>query len=52
MARHLTGRTERSPDMPSGLHPLLYKAAIGPVALFVVSAWVLFDRQNDVELPL
>lgn len=52
MAKDLTGRTEPSADTPSGLHPLVYKAAIGLVALFVLAAWVLFDRQDDVELPL
>jgi hypothetical protein len=39
-------------DTPSGFHPLVYKAAIGLVALFVVGAWVTFDRQNNIELPL
>jgi hypothetical protein len=34
------------------LHPNLYKAAVGLVALFVLAAWILFDRQNDVGLPL
>jgi hypothetical protein len=36
----------------SGLHPLAYEAAAGLVASFVLSAWLLFDRQNDAELPL
>ena len=34
------------------LHPNLYKAAVGLVALFVLAAWILFDRQNDIGLPL
>jgi len=31
------------------LHPMIYQAAIGLVLCFVVSAWIFFDRQNDVE---
>ncbi len=34
------------------LHPIVYKAAIGLVAWFALSAWILFDRQNDIEFPL
>jgi hypothetical protein len=34
------------------LHPNVYRAAAGLVALFVLAAWVLFDRQNDIGLPL
>ncbi|MBR0896960.1 hypothetical protein JQ616_18520 [Bradyrhizobium tropiciagri] len=35
------------------LHPRVYGAAAGLVAWFVLSAWILFDRQNnDVELAL
>ena len=34
------------------LHPNVYKAAVGLVALFVLAAWSLFDRQNDIGLPL
>jgi hypothetical protein len=34
------------------LHPNVYKAAVGLVALFVLAAWTLFDRQNDIGLPL
>src|SRR6266699_3765426 len=34
------------------LHPNVYKAAVGLVALFVLAAWILFDRQNDIGLPL
>lgn len=45
-------KQRRDPDNPSGFHPLVYKAAIGLVALFVLAAWVTFDRQSDIELPL
>ena len=34
------------------LHPNIYKAAVGLVALFALAAWTLFDRQNDTGLPL
>jgi hypothetical protein len=34
------------------LHPSIYKAAVGLVVLFVLAAWILFDRQNDIGLPL
>jgi hypothetical protein len=34
------------------LHPNVYKAAVGLVGLFVLAAWILFDRQNDIGLPL
>jgi len=34
------------------LHPNVYKAAVGLIALFVLAAWILFDRQNDIGLPL
>jgi hypothetical protein len=30
------------------LHPLVYKAAAGLVLCFVMSAWMFFDRQNDI----
>ena len=33
-------------------HPNIYKAAFGLVALFVVAAWALFDRQKDTVLSL
>ncbi|TYO67779.1 hypothetical protein FXV83_03120 [Bradyrhizobium hipponense] len=52
MNKHLAQRGERSPENPSGLHPLVYKAAIGFVALFVIAAWLAFDRRSDIELPL
>jgi hypothetical protein len=34
------------------LHPAIYAAAVGLVAWFAVAAWILFDRQNDIGLPL
>ena len=34
------------------LHPAIYKAAVGLVAWFALAAWILFDRQNDIGLPL
>lgn len=34
------------------LHPNVYKTAVGLVALFVLAAWILFDRQSDIGLPL
>jgi hypothetical protein len=34
------------------LHPRVYAGAIGLVAWFVLAAWILFDRQNDIGLPL
>jgi hypothetical protein len=34
------------------LHPNVYRAAAGLVALFVLAAWGLFDRQHDIRLPL
>jgi hypothetical protein len=42
----------KHPSVSRGFHPLVYKAAAGLVAWFVVAAWVLFDRQRDTELPL
>lgn len=42
----------RHPSVSRGLHPLVYKAAVGLVVWFVLSAWALFDRQRDTELPL
>jgi hypothetical protein len=40
------------PPPSSWFHPLVYKAAVGFVALFALMAWVLFDRQWEVTLPL
>jgi len=34
------------------LHPMVYGAAVGLVAWFALAAWILFDRQNDIWLPL
>jgi hypothetical protein len=34
------------------LHPRVYGAAVGLVAWFALAAWILFDRQNDIGLPL
>jgi hypothetical protein len=33
-------------------HPRIYAAAVGLVAWFALAAWILFDRQNDIGLPL
>src|SRR5258708_36610470 len=33
-------------------HPRVYGAAVGLVAWFAVAAWILFDRQSDIGLPL
>lgn len=52
MNKPLEQRREPATNAPSGVHPLVYKAAIGLVALFVVAAWAAFDRQSDIELPL
>jgi Mn2+/Fe2+ NRAMP family transporter len=34
------------------LHPNIYRTAIGLVAWFGLAAWILFDRQSDIALPL
>ncbi|WP_139486720.1 hypothetical protein [Bradyrhizobium ivorense] len=34
------------------LHPRVYGVAVGLVAWFALAAWILFDRQDDVELSL
>jgi hypothetical protein len=34
------------------IHPTIYGGAVGLVGWFAIAAWVLFDRQNDIELPL
>ncbi|MGL3211318.1 hypothetical protein [Bradyrhizobium sp. BR 1433] len=34
------------------LHPRVYGAAVCLVAWFALAAWILFDRQDDVELSL
>ena len=33
-------------------HPSIYAAAVGLVAWFAIAAWILFDRTNDIALPL
>ncbi|MCK1745086.1 hypothetical protein IVA80_30785 [Bradyrhizobium sp. 139] len=52
MNERLMERDDSSSAVRSGFHPLIYKAAIALVALFVIAAWVAFDRQSDIELPL
>jgi hypothetical protein len=34
------------------LHPRIYGIAIGLIAWFALMAWILFDRNGDVSLPL
>lgn len=34
------------------LHPIVYGAAVCLVAWFALAAWILFDRQSDIGLPL
>jgi hypothetical protein len=34
------------------LHPWVYAGAVGLVAWYALSAWILFDRQDDIGLPL
>lgn len=34
------------------LHPVVYDIAIGLIALFTVSAWLVFDRKPETGLPL
>jgi len=34
------------------LHSNVYATAIGLVAWFALAAWLLFDRESDIELPL
>ena len=33
-------------------HPVIYGTAVGLVVWFAVAAWILFDRQDDIGLPL
>jgi hypothetical protein len=49
MARELVAQNRRVFDQ---LHPMMYGAAVGLVAWFALAAWILFDRQNDIGLPL
>lgn len=49
MARELVAHNKPVFDQ---LHPAIYGAAVGLVAWFALAAWVLFDRQSDIGLPL
>jgi hypothetical protein len=49
MARELVAHNRPVFDQ---LHPIIYGAAVGLVAWFALAAWILFDRQNDIGLPL
>ena len=49
MARELVAHNKPVFDQ---LHPSIYKVAVGLVAWFVLTAWIFFDRQNDIGLPL
>src|SRR5689334_5644170 len=33
------------------MHPRIYAAAVGLVVWYALSAWILFDHQDDVGLP-
>jgi hypothetical protein len=44
-------RACRSPSFDQ-LHPNIYGAAVGLVVWFALSAWILFDRESDIGLPL
>ena len=33
-------------------HPTIYRTAVGLVVWFAAAAWILFDRQSDIGLPL
>lgn len=46
------GRIAHNRPVYDDLHPRVYGAAVGLVAWFALAAWILFDRQNDVELSL
>jgi hypothetical protein len=49
MSRELVAHNKPVSDQ---LHPNIYMAAVGLVAWFVLAAWILFDRQSDIGLPL
>jgi hypothetical protein len=49
MARQLT--THNRPVFDQ-FHPGVYGVAVGLVAWFALAAWILFDRQSDISLPL
>ena len=34
------------------IHPRIYASAVGLVVWYALSAWILFDRQDDIGLPL
>ncbi|MCA6110787.1 hypothetical protein [Bradyrhizobium cenepequi] len=49
MSRELVGNNRSTFDQ---LHPIVYGAVVGLVAWFALAAWILFDRQSDIRLPL
>jgi hypothetical protein len=49
MARDLVAHNKPVFDQ---LHPMIYAAKIGLVVWFGLVAWIFFDRQNDIGLPL
>jgi hypothetical protein len=49
MTRELVARDTPVFDQ---FHPGIYRAAVGLVVWFAAAAWILFDRQSDIELPL
>jgi hypothetical protein len=49
MARELVAHNKPVFDR---LHPRVYAAAIGLVAWYALAAWILFDHQDDIGLPL
>jgi hypothetical protein len=49
MSRELVAHNRPTFDQ---LHPIVYGAAVGLVVWFALAAWILFDRQSDIGLPL
>ncbi|UPK03412.1 hypothetical protein [Bradyrhizobium sp. 170] len=49
MTRELVARDAPVFDQ---FHPGIYGAAVGLVVWFAAAAWILFDRQSDIGLPL
>jgi hypothetical protein len=49
MARQLVAHNRPVFDQ---LHPNIYGAAVSLVVWFALAAWILFDRQSDIGLPL
>jgi hypothetical protein len=49
MARQLV--THNKPVFDQ-FHPRVYGTAVGLVIWFALAAWILFDRQSDISLPL